>query len=162
MRESAHRTAAGGPAATPWRSGGGHSRAYHPRVPWAILAVALVAFMLALVPTRRLSLAGWRPAPLATYLGVLVALAVAAVFLRAGIRVVVPLLLVLYILPFVGAPEVVARTVTRIGGGRPPRVVDGRATPVPGPAEGADDGAAAAPADGGAETTGPDGPSERP
>jgi hypothetical protein len=131
-------------------------------VSWAILAVALVAFALALVPTRRLFLAGWRPAPLAVYVGILVALAVAAVFLRAGIRVVVPLLLVLYVLPFVGAPEVLARTVTRIGGGRPPRVVEGRATPVPGPVEGEDDGAASAPADGDADTAGPDGPAERP
>ncbi len=129
---------------------------------WAILAVALVAFALALVPTRRLFLAGWRPAPLAVYVGILVALAVAAVFLRAGIRVVVPLLLVLYVLPFVGAPEVVARTVTRIGGGRPPRVVEGRATPVPGPVEGGDDAAAAAPADDDADTASPDGTLERP
>jgi hypothetical protein len=142
--------------------GRGRTRAYHPRVSWAILAVALVAFALALVPTRRLFLAGWRPAPLAIYLGVLVALAVAAVFLRAGIRVVVPLLLVLYVLPFIGAPEVVARTVTRIGGGRPPRVVEGRATPVPGPPEAADDGAAPPPADDDAVTAGPDGTPDRP
>jgi hypothetical protein len=141
--------------------GRGLTRAYHPRVSWAILAVALVAFALALVPTRRLFLAGWRPAPLAVYLGILVALAVAAVFLRAGIRVVVPLLLVLYVLPFIGAPAIVARTVTRIGGGRPPRVVEGRATPVPGPPGTADDGAAPAPADDDADTAGPDGTPDR-
>ncbi len=143
--------------------GGGRTRAYHPRVSWAILAVALVAFALALVPTRRLFLAGWRPAPLAVYLGILVALAVAAIFLRAGIRVVVPLLLVLYVLPFIGAPAIVARTVTRIGGGRPPRVVDGRATLVPGPPETADDRAAPAPADDDdADKAGPGGTPERP
>jgi hypothetical protein len=100
-------------------------------VSWAIVAVALVAFALALVPTRRLFLAGWRPAPLAVYLGLLVTLGVTAVFVRAGIRVVVPALLVLYVLPFIGAPEVVARTVARVGGGRRPRIVEGRATAVP-------------------------------
>jgi hypothetical protein len=100
-------------------------------VSWAIVAVALVAFALALVPTRRLFLAGWRPAPLAVYLGLLVTLGVAAVFVRAGIRFVVPALLVLYVLPFIGAPEVVARTVARVGGGRRPRIVEGRATAVP-------------------------------
>ena len=98
---------------------------------WAIVAVALVAFALALVPTRRLYLSGWRPAPLAVYLGLLVVLGVSAVFVRAGIRVVVPALLVLYVLPFIGAPEVVARTVAWVGGGRRPRIVEGRATAVP-------------------------------
>jgi uncharacterized membrane protein YgcG len=105
-------------------------------VTWAILGVALVAFVLALIPTRRLFLSGWRPAPLAAYLLILVALAVVAVLFRAGTRVVVPALLVLYVLPFVGAPEVVARTVGRIGRGRPPRIVDGRSMPVDGPVPG--------------------------
>ncbi|MCU0504297.1 MAG: hypothetical protein MUE82_00770 [Chloroflexi bacterium] len=98
---------------------------------WAVLGVALVAFALALVPTRRLYLAGWRPAPLAVYLAVLVALAVVAVLFRAGTRAVIPALLVLYVLPFIGAPEAVARTVARLGRGRSPRIVDGRATAVP-------------------------------
>ena len=97
---------------------------------WAVLGVALVAFALALVPTRRLYLAGWRPAPLAAYLAVLVALAVVAVLFRAGTRAVIPALLVLYVLPFIGAPEAVARTVARLGRGRSPRIVEGRATAV--------------------------------
>ena len=138
---------------------------------WAIVAVALVAFALALVPTRRLFLAGWRPAPLAVYLGLLVVLAVTAVFVRAGIRVVVPALLVLYVLPFIGAPEVVARTVARVGGGRRPRIVEGRATAVPdrhGPSGSgtrewppADDGSSAdAPDEGSAHDGAADGPDE--
>ena len=100
---------------------------------WPLLLVALAAFALALVPTRRLFLSGWRPAPLAFYLGLLIALGVAAVFVRAGIRFVVPALLVLYVLPFIGAPEIVPRTITRIGSGRWSRpsgpVIDGTARP---------------------------------
>lgn len=103
---------------------------------WTLLAVAVVAFAFALLPTRRLFLAGWRPAPLAVYLGALVALALAAVFVRAGLRVVVPVLLVLYVLPFIGAPDAVARTVARLGGRRggrgARRIVDGTATRVEG------------------------------
>jgi hypothetical protein len=103
-------------------------------VPWPILLVAVAAFVLALVPTRRLFLSGWRPAPLAFYLGLLIALGVAAVFVRAGIRFVVPALLVLYVLPFIGAPEIVPRIVARIGSGRRPppagTVVYGTARPV--------------------------------
>ena len=85
---------------------------------WLALAVAALAFALALLPTRRLFLAGWRPAPLAAYLLVLMALAMALLLFRAGIRVLLPILVVLYIAPFVGAPEVVARTITRLGTGR--------------------------------------------
>lgn len=102
-------------------------------VSWLALAVAALAFALALLPTRRLFLAGWRPAPLAAYLAVLMTLAIAVVLFRAGIRVLVPILLVLYIAPFVGAPEILARTITRLGigrGGRGARaVLDGVARP---------------------------------
>jgi hypothetical protein len=131
---------------------------------WAILAVAAVAFALALLPTRRLFVAGWRPAPLAVYLAILVGLAVAAVFVRTGIRFLVPILLVLYVLPFVGAPEVVARTVARIGGGRPPRVVEGRAVDVSPATDGRSAGpdADAPPADPGAAGGPQDGPQDGP
>lgn len=100
---------------------------------WLALAVAALAFALALIPTRRLFLAGWRPAPLAAYLLVLMALAMSLLLVRAGIRFLLPILLVLYVLPFVGAPEVVARTITRLGAGRGGRgardVVDGAISP---------------------------------
>jgi len=43
------------------------------------------------------------------------ALAMSLLLVRAGIRFLLPILLVLYVLPFVGAPEVVARTITRLG-----------------------------------------------
>jgi hypothetical protein len=126
-------------------------------VSWLALGVAAAAFALALLPTRRLFVAGWRPAPLAAYLLVLMALATSLLLFRAGIRVLLPILLVLYIAPFIGAPEVVARTITRLGAGRGGRgargIVDGEAdpagavppqgrqaaspaTPTPGPARG--------------------------
>ncbi len=138
---------------------------------WTLLAVAVVAFAFALLPTRRLFLAGWRPAPLAVYLGALVALALAAVFVRAGLRVVVPVLLVLYVLPFIGAPDAVARTVARLGGRRggrgARRIVDGTATRVEGgpPADasvrGDDDASSARTAEGpGAEGPGAGGSGE--
>ncbi len=101
---------------------------------WPLLLVALAAFALALLPTRRLFLSGWRPAPLAFYLGLLIVLGVAAIFVRAGTRFVIPALLVLYVLPFIGAPEIVPRTIARLGSGRRPppveTVVDGTARPV--------------------------------
>lgn len=123
------------PQGRPGSAGRRLAGAYHPPVSWTILAVALVAFLFALLPTRRLFVAGWRPAPLAIYIGALVALALAAVFVRAGVRVVVPVLLVLYVLPFIGAPDAVARTVARLGSrrsGRARRTVDGTATRVDG------------------------------
>ncbi len=83
-----------------------------------LLAVAAVAFALALIPTRRLALAGWRPAWLAAYLVVLLAVALLAVELRAGLRVLVPILIVLYVAPFIGAGYVVTRAVARLGAGR--------------------------------------------
>jgi hypothetical protein len=119
-------------------------------VSWPLFLVAVVAFVLALLPTRRLFLSGWRPAPLAFYLGLLIVLGVATVFVRAGTRFVVPALLVLYVLPFIGAPEIVPRTIARMGSGRrrPPAgaVVDGTARP--GDERGAGDG----PPPGGDET----------
>jgi hypothetical protein len=103
-----------------------------------LLAIAAVAFALALIPTRRLSLAGWRPAWLAAYLVVLMALALLAIELRAGIRVVVPILLVLYVAPFIGAPDRVARAIARLGAGRAGggagTIIDGTARPVDGSA----------------------------
>jgi len=99
-----------------------------------ILAVAAVAFALALIPTRRLSLAGWRPTWLTAYFVALLAVAVLAVEMRAGLRVLVPILIVLYVAPFVGAPEIVARTIARLGAGRGGAgvgtVVEGTARPV--------------------------------
>ena len=113
---------------------------------WPALAIAALAFALALIPTRRLFLAGWRPAPLAAYLLVLMALATALLLSRAGIRVVLPILLVLYIAPFVGGPEIVARTITRLGAGRGGRGARGIVDGVAGPSDAGPDPEASPPA----------------
>jgi hypothetical protein len=116
-----------------------------------LLAIAAVVFALALIPTRRLSLAGWRPAWLAAYLLVLMALALLAIELRAGIRVLVPILLVLYVAPFIGAPGRVARAIARLGPGQGGRnggrgtIIDGTARPADGPPSAEPPGAADAP-----------------
>ena len=140
-----HRTARTGPGHGRPLTHAGNARrrpAYHPRVSWLALAVAALAFALALLPTRRLFMAGWRPVPLAAYLVVLMSLAIVLVLFRAGIRVLLPILLVLYVAPFVGAPEILSRTITRLGPGRGgrggPVVIDGVSRPStsdPGPGE---------------------------
>lgn len=67
----------------------------------ALLALLLVLALLALLPARRLHLAGWSGrAVLAYYLGLL-ALALAAVELRGLARFLVPILIVAYLAPFV-------------------------------------------------------------
>lgn len=67
----------------------------------ALLALFLVLALLALIPTRRLHLAGWSGrAVLAYYLGLLV-VAFAAVELRGLARFLVPILIVAYLAPFV-------------------------------------------------------------
>jgi hypothetical protein len=69
-------------------------------IPPILLVATLVVGLLALVPTRRLYVAGRSPGVIATYfvslwlLGVLVALAPRLA------RLVVPILLILYIVPF--------------------------------------------------------------
>jgi hypothetical protein len=66
-----------------------------------LLAAALVVGLFALAPTRRLFVAGWSPAAVATYffglwlLGLLLAIAP-----RAG-RLVLPLIVVVYAVPFI-------------------------------------------------------------
>jgi uncharacterized membrane protein YhaH (DUF805 family) len=88
--------------------------------PW-LIALVLLCFVLAAIPTRRLSDAGIRPAWLTVYLLVLVALGVAAVAARGAARFLVPFLVVLYVAPLVVAPETAARWLRR--GRRPPKNV---------------------------------------
>jgi hypothetical protein len=67
----------------------------------ALLALLLVLALLALIPARRLHLAGWSGrAVLVYYLGLLV-VALAAVELRGLGRFLVPILVVAYVAPFV-------------------------------------------------------------
>jgi hypothetical protein len=75
-----------------------------------LLAALLVAGLLALLPVARLRAAGWPTSFVAAYWLGLVALALLLVVARAGIRVLVPLLIVGYL-----APIVVLRLKGRIG-----------------------------------------------
>jgi hypothetical protein len=75
-----------------------------------LLAALLVAGLLALLPVARLRAAGWPTSFVAAYWVGLVALALLLVVARAGIRVLVPLLIVGYL-----APIVVLRLKGRIG-----------------------------------------------
>ncbi len=101
-------------------------------------ALVLAIFAVALLPTRRLFLAGWTPARLTAYLGLLVGLGVLVVLFRGAIRYLVPVLLVLAIVPFLTAPAGLTRFMTAIGRPRqerrpPPRDVTPRGLPPAGP-----------------------------
>lgn len=88
--------------------------------PW-LIALVLLCFVLAAIPTRRLSQAGIRPGWLGVYLLLLVVLGVVVVAARGPGRVLVPFLVVLYVAPLVVAPEATARWLRR--GRRPPKNV---------------------------------------
>lgn len=87
--------------------------------------VAVIVLLLAAIPVRRLYLAGvpvpWR----LLYLAALLVLGIVSIEARALARFAVPLLLVLYVLPFLGAPEVLARVLRprQLAGREPPRDV---------------------------------------
>lgn len=88
--------------------------------PW-LLALVLLCFVLAAIPTRRLADAGLRPSWLAAYVLALVALSVAVVAVRSQARFLLPFLVVLYVAPLVVAPDRTARLLRR--GRRPPKSV---------------------------------------
>jgi hypothetical protein len=101
-------------------------------VPAAVLLVFLLAGLLALIPVWRLRVAGWPPAWLfASWVTYAVVILVVMRF-AAVTRYVLPILVVLYVLPFVAGPERLARLV---GGRRreaPRTIID--VTPKPPPA----------------------------
>ena len=68
--------------------------------PW-LIALVLLCFVLAAIPTRRLVLAGIRPAWLWAYVLLLVGLGVVVVAARGPGRFLVPFLVVLYVAPLV-------------------------------------------------------------
>jgi hypothetical protein len=82
-----------------------------------LLLVVFVVLVLAIVPTRRLSRAGWPPAVLLVYLLALMGLALVAIELRGPLRLMIPLVVLLYLLPFAVPPELLARLVRRRAGG---------------------------------------------
>jgi hypothetical protein len=88
--------------------------------PW-LIAFVLLCFALAAIPTRRLFLAGIRPAWLWAYVLLLVGLGVVAIAARSAGRFLVPFLVVLYVAPLVVGPDTIARWLRR--GRKPPRNV---------------------------------------
>lgn len=83
----------------------------------ALLALLLVLSLLALLPARRLHLAGWPGRAVLAYYLVLLGLAVAAVELRGLARFLVPILIVAYLAPFVTLGEGLGRLLGTRGGG---------------------------------------------
>jgi hypothetical protein len=67
----------------------------------AILALTGLLFLLFLVPTRRLQLAGWPARALGSYLGGMLVLGLVAAELRGPTRFLVPILVIGYVAPFV-------------------------------------------------------------
>lgn len=92
-----------------------------PPAPW-LLALALVIALLALIPARRLQLAGVSPRAIGLYTLALWVLGMTLAVRPAGARILIPFLLVAYIAPFVAAPDRVRRVLGRGGsaGDRPP------------------------------------------
>jgi hypothetical protein len=91
--------------------------------PW-LLALALVVGLLVLIPAQRLRLGGYAPRTIGLYAVVLWALAMLLVVRPIGGRLLVPLVLIGYLAPFVGAPGEVRRAIDR----RRPRTAGGRPT----------------------------------
>jgi hypothetical protein len=79
-------------------------RTYDPRVAAEIvpyLAAGLLVAFAGLWPAARLSAVGASRSIVVGYYGLIVGLALALVFVRAGLRVVAPILAIAYVLPFV-------------------------------------------------------------
>lgn len=84
----------------------------------AILALTGLLFLLFLIPTRRLQLAGWPARALGSYLGGMLLLGLVAAELRGPTRFLVPILVIGYVAPFVSLRSGIERL---LGGGRRPR-----------------------------------------
>jgi hypothetical protein len=97
-------------------------------MPPALVAMLLLVMLAALIPVRRLSVAGWSAGALFTAwvlysLGLFVGLRVPGLS-----RFVLPVLIVAYVLPFVAGPE----RLTRLFGRRRPSVINVTPPPAPG------------------------------
>lgn len=84
----------------------------------ALLLTILLAALLATVPVRRLHQAGWTSGALLTSWFVYVALIVAGVDVGAGARYLLPVLVVLFVLPY-AAGQARLEKVGRLLGARP-------------------------------------------
>ena len=119
------------------RPGTDRSRPYHRPVPTpALLAIALVMFVLLLAPTRRLQAAGWPPRALGGYMLGMLLIGLSFAVLPISGRVLVPILVVGFLAPFVTARNGLDRF--RRGGRaqvaverRPVKAVSGPARDVP-------------------------------
>jgi hypothetical protein len=104
------------------------------------IALGLVIALLVLLPTRRLQLAGFRARWIAAYFVVTWALGFFLALRPVAARFLVPILVLLYIAPFVTAPERVTQLIRRPrtgGRGDPPRPPMKNVTP-PDPPGGAE------------------------
>jgi hypothetical protein len=100
-------------------------------MPPAIVAMLLLVMLVALIPVRRLSVAGWSTGSLFS------AWVLYSVGLFVGLRLpgvarfVLPVLIIAFVLPFVAGPE----RLTRLFGRRRPHVINVTPPPAPGLAE---------------------------
>ena len=101
----------------------------------ALLALGIVLALVVLLPARRLHLAGFSSAVVATYALGVWALAMVLVIRPVLIRFLVPILVVLYLAPFVTAPGRMTAIIRRGRGprGDPPRPPMKNVTPPDGP-----------------------------
>jgi hypothetical protein len=106
--------------------------AYDPGVPVAVLLVFLLAGLLALIPVWRLRVAGWPPAWLFASWVTYAVLILLVMRFAAVTRFVLPVLVILYVAPFVAGPERLARLLGRRAVEPPRPVID--VTPKPPPA----------------------------
>jgi hypothetical protein len=122
----------------------------------ALLALLLGLALLALVPARRLHLAGWPGRAVLAYYLVLLGLAVAAIELRAAARFLVPILIVAYLAPFVTVGDGLGRLLGTRGAGRQGRgpAAAKDVTPPTALLEAGDDDAGAEPSQRGGESLG--------
>jgi hypothetical protein len=78
-------------------------------IPPALIGAIMIVALLALVPTRRLYLAGWGTGLLAAYFLSLILLAAIVVEVRGPARWLLPVLIVAYLLPFMTPRRGLAR-----------------------------------------------------
>jgi hypothetical protein len=88
----------------------------------AFVALLGAIGLLALLPTRRLHVGGWKNPALTTYFLILVALGLLVAELRGPARYLIPILVVIYVAPFVITRDGIARVRGRMGGG--PTIID--------------------------------------
>jgi len=87
----------------------------------AIIALALVIGLIVLVPARRLRASGLGPAAIGAYALVLWVLGMMLALRPVASRILVPVLILLYVAPFIPAPDVIRRVLGRGRGSVPDR-----------------------------------------